>query len=99
MILEQHTKIVGEEVKVSVKYIREHWHEWLWIDIDIGQGYAIPHFYLPTHKRAYSHSMVCWIIPLAPFVLLAIALYRALWEFWKDCVWMVKEWKDIKRPE
>lgn len=81
-----------------VLYVREHWHEWLWIFIS--EGEAIPHFYLPTHRVIDRYGVIVWIIPLAPFVLLYMALRAGFLIFWRDCVYMIQRWQNIRRlPE
>lgn len=96
-----HEEVVVEEngrCHTIVSYIRERWHEWLWVEVS--EGYAVPHFYLPTYRHKHKLSMVCWIIPLAPFVLVFVALKEAFWHFWMDCVWMVDKWRkrDLLTP-
>jgi hypothetical protein len=64
----------------------------------VDDGYAVPHFYLPTHRKETQFGFFAWIIPLAPFVLFGIAAWRAFLAFWRDCMWAIDRWRDIKRP-
>ena len=96
MICEQTTHKLKEGYYISIKYIREHWHEWLWLFV--GEGQAVPHFYLPTHRDYQRAGFIAWIMPLAPFVLFFVALWRGFINFWSDCIWAVERWRNIKRP-
>lgn len=91
MIYEEKTNVIGNRVEVSIRYIREHWHEWLWIFIS--EGEACPHFYLPVYRTEYRHGYIAWVIPLAPFIVVIVALNAAFHVFWRDCIWVVGRWK------
>ena len=99
MLLQQRREIIGNRIRTTTHYIREHWHEWLWLFVsEVGAGETCPHFYLPVYRSDMRAGFVAWIIPLAPFVLVTVALYRAFWTFWRDCLWAVERWKEYKRP-
>src|SRR5687767_5099119 len=97
MLLEQRTEDLGNRIKVTTIYIREHWHEWLWLFV--AEGEACPHFYLPVYRTDMRFGFVAWIIPLAPFVLAAVAFHLAQCTFWRYCMCAGDRWKDYRRPE
>ena len=91
MLYNQITRVVEGKVEVVTHYIREHWHEWLWVFVSTGE--ARPRFYLPVYRTETKFGYVSWILPLAPFVLILVALYNAFFIFWKDCVWAIGQWR------
>lgn len=98
MLYQYESKYDGTQVKRAVRYIREHWHEWLWLYVEEGEAY--PRFYLPTHRCFMRHATVAWIIPLAPFVLFLVSLHAAFKVFWSDCIQMVDRWrKEVKNRD
>lgn len=95
MKIQEKTEVRGNKVFRSYIYIREKMTEWLWFFVR--EGEAVPHFYLPVYCSYMRRGYYVMPTPLAPFGLLAIALYHALWSLWKDIVYIVSKWVGIKR--
>jgi hypothetical protein len=74
----------------GIKYIRQHWTERFYVLVY--EGERCPRFYLPTYRKYDACCYIAWIIPLAPFVLLGMALYSAFWIMWKDLVTIISMW-------
>lgn len=95
MLYQEKHEVIGNHIKITIKYIREKWHEWLWIYIS--EGEACPYFYLPIYRNNYRRGYVAWFCLFAPFVLIGYSLYLAVWQFFKDCAWALTEWRELKR--
>lgn len=95
MLIQQKTEVIGNKVFRSYKYIRERWTEYFWLFVR--EGEAIPYFYLPVYRAYAQNGCYNMPTPLAPFGLVIIASYFALWSFWKDVVTMVSKWSNVKR--
>jgi hypothetical protein len=62
---------------------------------DYQQGSQLPPFYLPVYSRLDTNTIVLWILPLAPFVLLWHILVDASWIIWKDLVYVAVLMKEV----
>lgn len=86
--------------RVKVRYERDHWTEYFTIELDFlfvqhaAEGDAIKRFFLPVYRNEMRAAWVCWVWPLAPFVLFGIALGRAFSSLWSDVIWAVDTWRD-----
>lgn len=94
--IEQNIEVIKNRVGVHIRYIRKRWHEWLWLYV--AEEECCPPFYLPVYRKMDRHGFIAWITPLAPFILLVVALHFAFISFWRDCLWASEKWRTIKRP-
>lgn len=61
---------------------RESWVEW--VRAERHQGERYPKFFLPVKRDYHSGVMICWIFPLAPFVLFGALVAAASRSVWGD---------------
>lgn len=102
MRVETQTK---ENGKVHTDFKRENWKEYFKIFVHTDyliarclyrqsdEYEAIPWFMLPVYKDDMRDGWICWVWPLAPFVLIGVASYRALLSFWKDLIKVINLWR------
>ncbi len=95
MKVQEKIETQGNRVFRYYIYTREKLSEWIWLFV--AEGEAFPYFYLPVCRSYMRHGYYVMPTPLAPFGLIAIALYHATWSFWKDVVYTVSKWIDIER--
>ena len=90
-------KTTIEKHEGGVRYIftRENWKEWFRyfrVIYSVEEGGQYPKFYLPVVRDYHRVGYTCWIMPLAPFVLVVVALTRALRQFWFYLVDVIDKW-------
>lgn len=82
-----------------IKYTREHWTEWftMFYALHIVEEWACrPRFYLPVQRDETRNGYQCWILPLAPFVMLWLIVFRVFIATWKDLMDLAKILKQTK---
>lgn len=90
----QHIK--EESGKIKVTHTRENWKEWFRffkVIHEVGEGGCYPRFYLPVYRDYPRGDYMCWIIPLAPFVLVTVAIKRALYQVWCELISIIDKWQ------
>jgi len=95
MLYQVKTFVRGNDIKRQLIYIREHWYEWFYVVVD--EGEMRPRFYLPVERCINRRAYLCWIFPLAPFVVLLRIVQHASWSVWQDFIgWarLLKEKRD-----
>ena len=95
MKVQEKIEIDNGRVFRSYIYTREKLSEWFWIFVS--EGESCPYWYLPVYRSFMRHGHYAMPTPIAPFGLLALALYAAFWSFWKDVVYIVSKWVDVER--
>ncbi len=80
----QHTNVLMNHVYVTYEYVREHWYEWLVVEVT--EGEARPLWYLPVRRYVNRFGYEVWIFPFAPFVLFAYIINNCFWSIWHDLV-------------
>ena len=86
---------------VTITYTRENWKEWFryfGVIYECGEWEVYPKFYLPVSRDYAKNGYTFWIMPLAPFALIFIALTRASKQFWFDLVDCIDKWKRKALP-
>lgn len=73
------------------RYVRENWKEWF--VVEVAEGLRRPPFYLFTHYRWDRRTYYAWIFPLAPIILLLVALGAGFYSVWEDLVRAVGCWR------
>ena len=88
----------------KITFTRESWKEWFYIVIsstyiayELEEGARIAPFYLPVYRREEMDAWVCFLTPIAPFVLILVAMKRGITSFWRDLVFTVHEWKKFEK--
>lgn len=95
MKIQQKIEVNDGKVFASYIYTREKIREWFWLFI--GEGEACPYFYLPVYRSYTKLGYYAMLTPIAPFGLVFIALYHAMFSFWKDCLFITSKWINIER--
>jgi len=56
-----------------------------------------PMFYLPIHNIPDKRAVLCWLIFIAPFMLLAYLVTQTIYMGWTDAVNIIHRWnrKDV----
>lgn len=60
--------------------------------VKVSGGNMRPRFFLPVRRGVIYHGYECWVMPLAPFVLLFYAIKSAFFAFWSDCTSAIDAW-------
>jgi len=50
----------------------------------LNEGEKLPLFYFPVIRQSNRDAYECWILPLAPFVLLYYITKNVFWSIWTD---------------
>lgn len=94
-------KTTQKNGRFKIDIIRDNWKEYLWVFVEwcyildrVERGRSVRWFMLPVYRQYDRAGWVCWIIPLAPFVLVFVAVLRAFRALWADLIYTIEEWKN-----
>ena len=89
-----------------IEFIPENWKDRFKVEIPRTlfvskhiEGSMIPPFYLPVYEKTEKYSLECWILPLAPFVLIYRIISNILWITWKDLIVFQRLLNETKRSK
>lgn len=68
----------------GIKLKRDDWKEWFRLEFE--EGIMRPKFFLPTYRLLDRRTIMFWVFPLAPFVLVWHIIAGAFWSIWKDLI-------------
>lgn len=84
--------MIREKTAKGYKFVAQNWRERIVYELFItymAEGEPLPKFFLPVRKRPMYNSYECWIVPLAPIVLVGYLLHGAFASIWRDLVQLV----------